>query len=210
MSDEASAVVVTARTVWLSVVLVLAWNAVVPLYVAVIGWLPTASVEVVNVAWPEPLRVTLDASAVAPSLNVTVPAVTGLPPLVTVAVNVTVWPNVDGLGDEVSAVVVAAAVAMLRHHPPPIVPVSPVASSNTYRLHTPLGLVPLKAPASVVAADTAGAPGSVSPLPALVGLNDPDEIDAVGIPVAALSAKVRVTVGGSVGAGWRRRRRSSA
>ncbi len=67
----------------------------------------------------------------APSLNVTVPAVTGLPPLVTVAVNVTVWPNVDGLGDEVSAVVVAAAVAMLRHHPPPIEPVSPVASSNT-------------------------------------------------------------------------------
>ena len=37
-------------------------------------------------------------------------------------------------------------------------------------------------------------------LPSLVGLNDPDEIDAVGIPVAALSAKVRVTVGGSAGA----------
>ncbi len=54
----------------------------------------------------------------------------------------------------------------------------------------------------MVAADTAGAPGSVSPVPALVGLNEPDEIDAVGIPVAALSAKVRVTVGGSVGAGW--------
>ena len=80
---------------------------VVPLKVAVIVWAPTASVDVVNVAWPEALRATFDASVVAPSLNVTVPSVTGLPPPVTVAVNVTAWPNVDGLGDEAIAVVVA-------------------------------------------------------------------------------------------------------
>ncbi len=61
-----------------------------PLKVAVIVWSPTASgVVVVKLAWPEPLRATLDASVVVPSVKVTVPGVTGLPPLVTVAVNVT-------------------------------------------------------------------------------------------------------------------------
>src|SRR5258708_4812485 len=68
-------------------------------------WLPTASEGVVNVATPLPLSVPLP-SAVAPSLNVTVPV--GLAP-VTVAVKVTACPKLLGLADDVSAVVVAAA-----------------------------------------------------------------------------------------------------
>ena len=43
-----------------------------------------------------------------PSWNVTIPVGAGEPP-VTVAVNVTVCPGTDGLGDEVRAVVVAKA-----------------------------------------------------------------------------------------------------
>jgi len=55
---------------------------------------PTLSVPVVNVATPATMG-TLDASGVAPSMNVTVPV--GVPaPDVTVAVNVTDWPNTDG------------------------------------------------------------------------------------------------------------------
>src|ERR671926_342487 len=66
------------------------------------AWLPTASDEVVNVATPP--ESTALPSAVAPSVKLTVPlAVDG----VTVAVNVTGWPNVDGLDDDVSVVVVA-------------------------------------------------------------------------------------------------------
>ena len=62
----------------------------------------------VNVAWPE-LRV-LVASAVAPSLKMTVPV--GVPVAgavaVTVAVNVTNWPKTEGLAEEATAVVVLA------------------------------------------------------------------------------------------------------
>ena|SRR5690349_13171134 len=59
-----------------------------PVKVAVTVWLPTASVDVLNEAWPVASTVTLEASAVAPSVKVTVPV--GTPPVpVTVAVNVT-------------------------------------------------------------------------------------------------------------------------
>ncbi len=75
-------------TVCVSGVLVLVAKLVVPLKVAVIVWSPTARADVVKVAWPEPSRAIV-ASTVVPSRNVTVPAVTGLPPPVTVAVNVT-------------------------------------------------------------------------------------------------------------------------
>ena len=92
---------------------------------------------------------------VAPSLNVTVPALT-VALLVTVAVNVTAWPKVDGLSDEVNAVVVGAAVLMLRHQPPPIDPLSPLASSSTNSCQTPFGFWPLNVE-SVVAAEGAGA-----------------------------------------------------
>ena len=58
---------------------------------AVMEWLPTASVEVVVAAWSElglP-RGTFVAIGLTPSLNVTAPQMTGFPPLVTVAVKVT-------------------------------------------------------------------------------------------------------------------------
>jgi len=61
---------------------------------------------VVKVATPLAFTATPEASAVAPSLKVTVPA--GTPPVeVTVAVNVTDWPSPDGLKDEPKAVDVA-------------------------------------------------------------------------------------------------------
>src|SRR5712671_6098330 len=49
-----------------------------------------------KVAWPLPLSSDGPERTVAPSLNVTVPSVTG-PASETVAVNVTAWPNDDGL-----------------------------------------------------------------------------------------------------------------
>ena len=59
--------------------------------------MPTASAEVLNVAAPL-LRVPVP-SVDVPSLNVTVPAGVPLPPpdAATVAVNVTLWPNIEGL-----------------------------------------------------------------------------------------------------------------
>ncbi len=91
----------------------------------------------------------------APSLNVTVPALT-VAPLETVAVNVTDWPKVDGLTDEVSAVVVGAAVLTFRHQPPPTEPLSPLASSSTNSCQTPFGFWPLNVD-SAVAVEVAGA-----------------------------------------------------
>ncbi len=60
------------------------------------------------VAMPPPLRLAVP-SDVLPSLNVTVPPLSNVTePAVTVAVNVTLWPNTDGLDAEVTVVVVAA------------------------------------------------------------------------------------------------------
>jgi len=76
-----------------------------PLYVAVILCDPVVNADVVNVAMlpasvPDPMFV-------APSKNVTVPV--GVPdPVATVAVKVTLWPNVEGLFDDVTVVVVDA------------------------------------------------------------------------------------------------------
>jgi len=61
---------------------------------------------VLNVATPLPFTATADARVVAPSVNLTVPV--GTPePEVTVAVNVTDWPKVDGFGADVTPVLVA-------------------------------------------------------------------------------------------------------
>ena len=73
-----------------------------------IEWVPTASALVLNVAFPEPLRVPLP-SVVEPSLNVTLPVGVGPDPALTVAVKVTELPWVDGLLEEVRVVVVNAA-----------------------------------------------------------------------------------------------------
>jgi hypothetical protein len=72
--------------------------------VAVIGRLPKGSVVVVKVATP-PLRVPVP-SVVAPFLKVTVPFGAGPVDGVTVAVNLTDCPEVDGLTEEVRVVVV--------------------------------------------------------------------------------------------------------
>ena len=69
-----------------------------PPYTTVMLWVPAESVDVVNVAMPLALSVPVP-SVEAPSLNVGVPV--GVPApgaaAMTVAVNVTAWPNVDGL-----------------------------------------------------------------------------------------------------------------
>ena len=73
-----------------------------------IVWLPTESDEVAKLALPE-LKVAVPKVA-APSRNVTVPVgvpvagATGL----TVAANVTAWPNSDGFTDDVTVVELAA------------------------------------------------------------------------------------------------------
>ena len=81
---------------------------------------PTVNVDVVKVASPE-ARVTLAARWSRPSVNVTVPlaAVPLLGPvvIVTVAVNVTAWPNTDGFTDDVSAVAVAALLTVWTTEP---------------------------------------------------------------------------------------------
>jgi len=103
-TEEASAVVLAPRTAWEIALEVLVAKFASPAYFAVIECVPAVSVDVANVATPE-LRVP-DPRVVAPSRNVTVPV--GVPPVtVTVAVNVTDWPVVDGLTDEASTVVLA-------------------------------------------------------------------------------------------------------
>ncbi len=72
--------------------------------------LPTASEEIVKVVCPELLRTTPDATVVLPSVKVTVPVAVPAPGLTaaTVAVNVTAWPQTDGLAAEVTVVVLDA------------------------------------------------------------------------------------------------------
>ena|ERR1700675_2235051 len=80
-----------------------------PPYIAVMLWLPDASDEVLKVAVAAPFRTDVP-SVVAPSEKVTVPvgpvgvdepgAIT-----VTVAISVTVWPRLEGLGDATNVVV---------------------------------------------------------------------------------------------------------
>ena len=68
---------------------------------------PTASVLIVNIAWPEPSRVPVP-RVLEPSLKVTVPVGVPAPGLfaVTVAVKVTDCPDTDGLAEELTNVVV--------------------------------------------------------------------------------------------------------
>ena len=71
---------------------------------AVIGCVPTVSVDFVSVATALPFSVA-DPIPVVPSKNFTLPVGTG-PVLVTWAVKVTFCPNVEGFGLEVRVVVV--------------------------------------------------------------------------------------------------------
>jgi hypothetical protein len=76
------------------------------LYVAVIMVEPAGSVAVEMLA-RTPLSATVP-NVVPPAVNVTVPVACAPVDDVTVAVNVTVWPEEDGFTEEVIAVVVEA------------------------------------------------------------------------------------------------------
>ena len=69
----------------------------------------TLKEDVVKVAWPLAM-VTLAARVVAPSVKVTVPLAVPAPgaTAATVAVKVTLWPNRDGLGEELTVVLLEA------------------------------------------------------------------------------------------------------
>ena len=88
-------------------------------------------------AWPLPLRATFEQSVTAAVLStkVTVPSVTGLPPLKTVAVKLVVLVGAVvkvGFTEEVASVVVPVAEAVvIVMHQPAMLPISPDVSSTT-------------------------------------------------------------------------------
>src|SRR5688572_14756673 len=91
-----------------------------PEYTPVIDCVPLASAVVAQVATPEPLSAAVPQPVMVVPLarKLTVPA--GVPELpVTVAVKVTDWPTLEGLTDDVSAVLLAASTTQL----PPTEPV---------------------------------------------------------------------------------------
>ena len=85
-------------------------------------------------------------------------------------------------------------VVIFTHHPPARLPPSPVVSSVTYRLHTPLGSIPLNT-LNALPPDGAGAgAGNTSAPPAFVGLNVPlTSGPESGRLLAAASSSVNVT-----------------
>jgi hypothetical protein len=95
-------------TVCVNTVDVLPTSSTLPEYTAVMACDPCASNDVVNVAFP--LTSADVPKDVAPSFSVTEPV--GVPPpgatATTVTLNVTVWPNVDGFGEDVIVVELAA------------------------------------------------------------------------------------------------------
>ena len=101
----------SGSTIWISVAEVLGPVAVSPLKVAVMVWVPTASVLVMKVAMPfasMPVP-----RAVVPSRKVTVPVGVGPVAVETVAVKVTGLLKMEGFGLEVSMVVVARTGVMV-------------------------------------------------------------------------------------------------
>jgi hypothetical protein len=108
LTDELTEVLVApCWTVWVRSELALLVKLVLPLYAALMAWSPTLKVEVLVVAWPPLMATGLPAT---PSIvKVTVPL--GVPDAgavgLTAAVKVTLWPNLDGLAEELTAVVVA-------------------------------------------------------------------------------------------------------
>src|SRR5213593_313189 len=125
---------------------------------------------------------------VAPSLKVTVPVVTGLPLLVTVAVKVTESPTKDGFSEEFTVVVVGAArmTVKFKHQPPASVPLEgPIKSSTIYRLQVPFGFRPLNADARVPVPSGAAYSADVSPL--WVGKVSPAGVKLLGLKVPETS-----------------------
>jgi len=113
---------------------------------------PSVRKLVVKAACPEPFTAFERDKIFAPSLNVTVPTVTGLLLDVTVAVNVTLLLGADvkdGFKEDEIVVAVgelAAAVVMFRLQPPVMEAegLPTLASETMNKLHVPFGLVPLK------------------------------------------------------------------
>ena len=108
-ADTVNCVAGPGFTACVKLALVLVAKPTLPLYTAVMLWLPTLSAVVEHVALPV-TSATFTQIGVAPSLKVTVPV--GVPVAGatgdTVAVKVTLLPAVDGLPLVVSAVVVPA------------------------------------------------------------------------------------------------------
>ena len=97
-------VVLSACTVCVIWALLARKGVAAPPYSAVIGWPPTARLDVVKVAWPCPFSVPVP-SVVEPSRNVTMPVGTPAPE-VTVAVSVIDCPDTEVLDVDCKAVVV--------------------------------------------------------------------------------------------------------
>ena len=96
-------------TTWLTTALVLAPKFASPLYLAVIEWVPTDKLAVLEVHVKGAAAGNVQVPIVAaPSSNVTVPVGVPEPGGVTVAVKVTDWPKTDGLVDDVRVVTVVA------------------------------------------------------------------------------------------------------
>jgi hypothetical protein len=189
LADEVRVVVVFALlTVWVRTALVLPEKLESPLYLAVIEWDPTASVDVANVATP-PDSVPVP-RVVVPSRKVTVPV--GVPVAggtgATVAVNVTDCPKTDGLAEDVTVVVVwpwaggvtvwvrAALVLVLKFASPPYVAVIE------------------KLPAWVNVAVNVAIPPESVPVPMLMvplrKVTVPDGVPAPGDTAATVAVKV--------------------
>src|SRR5829696_6414846 len=136
-------------------------NDVVPLNVATILCEPSANV-VVHAALPEPLTATPVQPAIALPLSVkdTEPPVTGLPPLVTVAVKVMFCVVEAGFIDETTVVEVNAmfsSTVISSDQPPDTVDTPPPSeSSMAYSDHVPFAPVPLKTEPSVAVPAGAG------------------------------------------------------
>jgi hypothetical protein len=150
---------------------------------------PTPSVDFANVAVllsPLPVASTALPNVVPPLINVTVP-VGATYPLVTVAVNVTAWPALEGFSEEASVVVVLAALITWLSAEEVEAPKFPVAAYTTVIESVPSGrlevvsvavlLVPL--PAVKVAVPIAVAPFMNVTEP--VGAADPLETVAVNV-----------------------------
>jgi hypothetical protein len=183
LTEEVSVVVLAfVFTTWVTTEDVLAAKLESPPYCAVIEWEPRASVDVENDAAP-PLSVPVP-SVVAPSRNVTVPV--GIPPVpVTVAVNVTGWPIVEGLTEEPSTVVVALRlfttcvttddVLMAKFESPEyfaVIECDPTARVVVANVATPELSVPV--PSVVTPSRNVTVPVGVPPVPDTVAVNVTD------------------------------------
>src|SRR5438477_10627887 len=100
-------------------------------------------------AIPNALTAKGPANWFVPSLKVTEPVVTAAPPLVTVAVTVTVVPNVDGFGVDVTLVVGVAALTVCESAAEvlPLKRLSPPSEAMTQRAAR--GSVAVGAPAGL-------------------------------------------------------------